>query len=108
MRTAVALALWVAFSALSLAGMAAAFVAVVAQRWAYAKDLGRGMDRLGAAALGWGGDYTISAECGSRRTDCRFCRVVCRLLDFVQPGHCAGAAQHEHLDNKENAWTSDR
>lgn len=57
------------------------------------------MDRLGAAVMGWGGDYTISAECGSRRAGCRFCRVVCRVLNLVQPGHCVGAAKNEGLES---------
>lgn len=98
MRVAVALALWVALTPLAVLGVCVAPLAVVFDRWAYARDLGRGMDRLGAAVLGWGGDYTISAECGSRHADCRFCRWVCRMLDWVQPGHCAGAARNEQLD----------
>lgn len=91
------LALWLAFTVLTLAGIAAAPVAILAGRWGYAKQLGAAMDRLGAAVLGWGGQFTISAECGSRHKDCRFCKLACRLLDLVQPGHCAGAATNENL-----------
>lgn len=97
LRKALSLALWIPFSIASIVAVLVAPVAVMLDRWAYAKDLGRGMDRLMAAVLGWGGDYTVSAECGSRRAGCRFCRLVCRLLDLVQPGHCAGAAKHEEL-----------
>lgn len=97
MKKAVALGLWVALTPLAVLGVALAPFAVWLERWTYAKDLGRGMDRLGAAVMGWGGDYTISAECGSRRSGCRFCRWVCRVLDWVQPGHCAGAAKNEGL-----------
>ena len=97
MRKLVSLALWLAFSLLTLAGIAAAPVAILAGKWGYAKQLGASMDRLGAAVLGWGGDYTISAECGSRKATCRFCILVCKLLDMAQPGHCAGAAKNENL-----------
>lgn len=62
----------------------------------YAKNLLRAMDRLGAALLGFSGRYTVSAECGSR-TDCKACALVCRFLDLIQPGHCAGAAKREGI-----------
>lgn len=97
MRIAVALALWLAFTVLVLAGIVVAPVAILAGHWGYAKELGAAMDRLGAAVLGWGGDNTISAECGSRNSDCRFCKFVCWMLNLVQPGHCEGAAKHEGL-----------
>lgn len=96
-RKALSLALWVPFALFSLVAVMVAPAAVIFERWTYARDLGRGMDKLGAAVLGWGGDYTISAECGARRKACRFCRVVCRILDLVDPGHCPGAAEHEGL-----------
>jgi len=96
-RKAVSLALWVAFSALALVGVAVAPVAILAGKWGYAKQLGAAMDKLGAAVLGWGGDHTISAECGSRNSDCRFCKFVCWMLNLVQLGHCEGAAKHEGL-----------
>lgn len=62
----------------------------------YARNLLRTADRFGAAFLGFSGAYTVSAECGAR-TDCALCMLVCRLLDWVQPGHCAGAAKKEGL-----------
>lgn len=96
MRQAVAIViLWLPFSLTSLAAVPVAFVAV----WwnaAYAKNLLRAMDRLGAALFGASGMYTVSAECGAR-TDCGVCMLVCRLLDWIQPGHCAGAAKKEGL-----------
>lgn len=46
------------------------------------------MDRLAAAMLGWDGRSTISKECGG--DDCRFCRVLCRVLNYVlQKDHCS-------------------
>ncbi len=59
----------------------------------YAKNLLRAMDRLGAAVFGFSGRYTVSAECGA--SDCAVCRLLCRFLDLIQPGHCAGAAKRE-------------
>ena len=48
------------------------------------------MDRLVAAVLGWSGEKTVSAECGDSR--CVFCRVLCALLNKLNPNHCAEAA----------------
>ena len=89
--------LWLPFSVAAVAAIPLCLAATWLEQWAYAKAVIAAMDRLAAAVLGWGGDYTVSAECGSRHKDCRFCRLVCRLLDLVQPGHCAGAAAHEQL-----------
>ena len=62
-----------------LAAMTGLIVWAVYDRDAYAENLFRALDRLGAAFLGLGsGRYTVSAECGAR--DCRFCRWLCRLL----------------------------
>lgn len=88
--------LWLPFSVASIASVGIALWAVFSDQ-AYAKDILRAQDKLMAALLGWGGAYTVSAECGSRQAGCRFCRAVCRLLDFIQPGHCEGAAKNEGL-----------
>ena len=97
MKKLVAIGLWLALLPPAIIGVLVAPFAALLDEWDYAKDLARAMDKLGAASLGWGGDFTISAECGSRRARCRFCRVVCRVLDWVQPGHCGGAAKREGL-----------
>lgn len=96
-RKVLSLVLWVPFALFALVSVLLAPAAVIFDRWGYAKDLGRGMDRLGAAVLGWGGDYTISAECGSRHSKCSFCKLVCWLLDRVQFGHCESAAKNEQI-----------
>ena len=82
----------------SLTAIAAAPVMLVAawryESSPYAKNLLRTADRLGAAFLGLGdGTRTVSAECG--RSQCRMCMLICKLLDWVQPGHCKGAADRE-------------
>lgn len=61
--------------------------------WPYVKNLYRAMDKLGAALLGFSGEFTLSAECGS--TECWPCAVLCRFLNLFQKNHCKGAAQKE-------------
>lgn len=79
-----------------IAALIAPFMAWSYETNPYAKNLLRAMDRLGAALFGASGMYTVSAECGAR-TDCALCMLVCKLLDWIQPGHCAGAAKKEGL-----------
>lgn len=92
------LLLWLPFSAAALVAILVALVAIVADERVYGKDVLRAMDKLMAAVLGWGGKYTVSAECGSRQAGCAFCRLVCRILNLADPGHCAGAAKREGLN----------
>ena len=58
----------------------------------------RAMDALLAAQLSiffpsWDGRATVSNECG--RTDCRFCRVLCAVLNLMQKDHCEIAAEED-------------
>ncbi|MFA7279610.1 MAG: hypothetical protein WC100_05905 [Sterolibacterium sp.] len=92
------LVLWLPFSVTAILAVVLAPLALLVDEWTYGKDLLRAMDKLGAALLGWGGRYTVSAECGSRKSECRLCRFVCRLLDIIDPGHCKGAAQREFAE----------
>lgn len=44
-------------------------------------------DKATAAFLGWSGSRTVSKECNE--STCRFCRVLCRILNKVlQDNHC--------------------
>jgi len=79
-----------------LSALIAPFAAWFYESSAYAKNLLRSLDRLGAALVGFSGAYTVSAECGAR-TDCAVCMLVCKFLDLIQPGHCVGAAKKEGL-----------
>ncbi len=83
--------LWLPFSLLALAAIPIALLAIVFDEMPYGKDVIRAMDKLGAAVLGFDGHRTISAECGAR--DCKLCSWLCALLDRVDPGHCAKAAE---------------
>lgn len=88
------LVLWLPFAVLSIVAIPVALWALATGEWVYAKNILRAKDKIAAALLGWSGDHTISAECGAD-TGCRFCRVVCWLLNKIQPGHCEGAALRE-------------
>lgn len=54
------------------------------------------MDRLLAAMLGWDGKSTVSRECGT--DDCRFCTVLCRILDkLLEKHHCEKEAARRRV-----------
>lgn len=90
--------LWLPFSIAALLAIPVALVAIFQEdEERYAKDVLGAMDRVGAALVGWGYKYTISARCGATHSGCAFCRGVCWLLDLIDPGHCKGAAKHEGL-----------
>jgi hypothetical protein len=89
------LVLWLPFSLTAILAILLSPLALLMDEWTYGKDLLRAMDKLGAALLGWGGRYTVSAECGSRKAECRLCRFICPLLNVIDPGHCKGAAKRE-------------
>lgn len=87
------LVLWLPFSVLSVVAIPVALWALSTGEWEYAKNILRAMDCTTAALFGRSGRYTVSAECGA--SDCAACRLLCRFLDLIQPGHCAGAATRE-------------
>ena len=53
------------------------------------------MNVLAAAQLGlvfdWTGRNTVSKECG-RNPTCRFCAVLCKILNWADRDHCAKEA----------------
>jgi hypothetical protein len=59
----------------------------------YGRNVLLSMDRVMAAVLGWSGMYTVSAQCG--KSACLLCRVVCWLLNRIDPNHCQDAASGE-------------
>lgn len=87
------LLLWLPFSIAAVLAIPVALWALVTEEWEYAKNILRAMDCTTAALFGRSGRYTVSAECGA--SDCVACRLLCRFLDLIQPGHCAGAAKRE-------------
>lgn len=87
------LVLWLPFSIAALVAIPVSLFAIFFE-WDYAKNILRAKDKLAAALLGWSGKYTISAECGSE-ADCFLCQTICSILNWIDPGHCAGAAAKE-------------
>lgn len=84
--------LYAVFSFAACFAGAAGFIGLCLGRTRYASNVCQALDRLLAALLGWDGAATVSKECG--RTDCSFCRVLCRVLDvLLERGHCRREAQ---------------
>lgn len=88
--------LWLPFSIGAILSIPITFWAIFTNQ-EYAKQCLKAQDKLTAALFGWGGDYTVSAECGSRQKDCKLCKMLCAFLNKLQPGHCEGAAKNEGL-----------
>ena len=92
MKYIAALILFVIFSLAAIASPAFALVGLALLLPRYAGNIAHSMDMIAAAILGWDGRRTVSAECGREIVEqrpCRFCRILCRLLDkFLEPGHC--------------------
>lgn len=81
-----ALVLYFIFSfASALAGLIG--LAALPFRLQYTANVMHSMDMLLAALFGWNGRSTVSKECG--KSDCRFCRVLCRILNVIlERDHC--------------------
>lgn len=93
MKYLTAVVLFFIFAAASIAAPAFALIALALFQTRYAGNLVHAMDMTAAAILGWNGRSTVSKECGRQLTSgqrpCRFCRIVCKLLDrFLERGHC--------------------
>lgn len=54
-----------------------------------------GIDQLANAILGGDPDETISSRAGKRRTKCQACDLLCRILDRIDPRHCAKSIEHD-------------
>jgi len=92
MRYLTVAVLYLIFSAAAgLAGLAG-LVGLCLGKTEYISNVSRAMDSLLAALLGWDGRSTVSKECG--RSNCRFCLILCAVLDVVlKKGHCKEEAQ---------------
>lgn len=87
------LILWLPFSLAALVAIPLLLFGLLTENESIWRPVGRAMDRLLAALLGFSGNYTLSAELGAS-TDYRLLRW---LLDKIQAGHCRGAAIKEGL-----------
>lgn len=48
-------------------------------------------------------DETLSSVMGKYRARCRLCRVLCRMLDRVDPGHCQNSIEPDEGEWEEHA-----
>lgn len=85
--------LWLPFSLAALVSIPVLLFGIVSEDESVWRPVGRAMDRLLAAILGFSGNHTLSAELGAS-TDYHWLRV---FLDLIQAGHCLTAAKKEGL-----------
>lgn len=56
------------------------------------------IDQFGNALLGGDPDETISSRLGkimAKRKRCRICRLICWLLNKIDPNHCANSIEED-------------
>jgi hypothetical protein len=56
-------------------------------------------DQVWNARTGGDPDETISSRAAKRRKDCRFCRWLCTVLDWIDPGHCDKSVEADEGQN---------
>lgn len=93
MRVLVLFTAWIVITLFIIASVPAALVALISNNWMYATRILLAQDKLVAAVWGWSGLRTISAECG--KSECRFCKWVCRMLERAERNHCTDAMKDE-------------
>lgn len=54
-----------------------------------------GWDQLLSAMTGGDPDETVSSRLGKSRARCLLCAGLCRVLDWLDPGHCDNAIEHD-------------
>lgn len=88
LRRLLLLALWFAAVLAAVFSLAVGLLAALAGS-ARAKRIAVGHDQAANAALGGSEDETISGRAGKGARDriTHWC-ILCRLLDFIDPGHC--------------------
>lgn len=102
------LILWTPFSLGALVAIPLLLWGLLTEDKSIWKPVGRALDCLLAAVLGYGGRNTLSAELGAGNKAFRLgytleYRWIRRMLDAIQPGHCAKAAKDEKVAKSEEA-----
>ena len=85
--------LWIPFSLAAIVSIPVLLWGLLTEDETIWRPVGKAMDKLLAALMGYSGNNTLSAELGAS-TDYRWLR---RILDTIQSGHCVGAARNEGL-----------
>lgn len=87
------LILWIPFSIAALVAIPVLLFGLLTEDESIWRPVGRAMDKLLAALMGYSGNHTLSAELGAS-ADYRWVRWI---LNKIQAGHCEGAAKGEGL-----------
>ena len=85
--------LWIPFSLAAIVSIPVLLWGLLTEDETIWRPVGKAMDKLLAALMGYSGNHTLSAELGAS-TDYRWLRII---LDTIQSGHCVGAARNEGL-----------
>lgn len=85
--------LWIPFSLAALVSIPMLLWGMLTDDETIWRPVGRAMDKLLAAILGFSGMYTLSAELGAGDR----LQWLRKVLDYIQPNHCGGAAFNEGL-----------
>lgn len=85
--------LWIPFSLATLVSIPVLIYGMLTDDESIWKPIGRAMDKLLAALLGYSGNHTLSAELGAS-TDYGRLR---KFLNMIEPYHCEKSAKNEGL-----------
>lgn len=85
--------LWFPFSLAAIISIPVLLYGIIAENEEVWKPVGRAMDKLLAAILGYSGNHTLSAELGASHD----MPLLRRFLDMIEPEHCHKAAIAEKL-----------
>lgn len=85
--------LWLPFSLAAIVAIPVLLYGMITADETIWKPVGRAMDKLLAALLGYSGNHTLSAELGAS-TDYKLLR---KLLNLFESLHCEKAAKNEGL-----------
>jgi hypothetical protein len=87
------LILWFVFSLAALVAIFVLLFGVLTNNERVWSPVGRAMDRVLAALLGYSGKYTTSAELAVSYRH----KWLGKLVDWIEPGHCEKEARKEGL-----------
>lgn len=70
----------------------------------YLKNLLVSFDQLVNAILGGDPDEFLSTRLARGRDTCAACRFVCRVLDWIDAGHCDRSLRSDTSEGKFEVW----
>lgn len=63
-----------------------------------------GIDQLGNAIIGGDPDHTISGRLGKAEGRCKICRGICKVLGWIDKGHCEKSIEWDEGDHSVWKW----